>query len=101
MVVNLLFETSIMTLTTEAGVTVATNLPVQADTVNLPWNLEAGALIPTDWYDLYSIGWTAPVPLRGQYFVDQKTSERYQVFGNPQIFVDHLEVRCTHYPGGL
>ena len=99
MVVEMLVETALMTLTTEAGVTIKQNLPCQLDTVNIPWNMEIG-LIPTDWYDLFSIGWKTPVPARGQYFVDQATSARYQVFGNPATYNDHLEVRVTRYPGG-
>lgn len=100
MAVNMLFQTTTMTLTTEGGTTIQANLPCQLDTVNIPWNAEVQGLIPTDWYDLYSIGWTSPVPQRGQYFVDQTSGARYQVFGNPAAYVDHIEVRVTRYPGG-
>lgn len=100
MAVNMLFETASMRLTDEDGTTVAQHLPVQLDTVNVPWNAEVGGLVPTDWYDLFSIGWTAPVPQRGQYFVDEQTGARYQVFGNPAPYVDHIECRVTRYPGG-
>lgn len=95
-----LFETAIMTLINEDGTTVQANLSCQLDTVNLPWNAEVGGMIPTDWYDLYSLGWTSPVPARGQYFVDQATSERYQVFSTVFSGVGTLQMRVTRYPGG-
>lgn len=99
MVVNMLFETAIMTLEQASGTPIATNLPAQLDTVNIPWNMEVQGMIPTDWYDLYSIGWTSPVPQRGQYFVDQKTNTKYSVFGNVAVYTDHLEVRVSRYSG--
>lgn len=99
MAVNMLFETNIMTLQQANGTPIQANLPCQLDTTNIPWNMENQGLIPTDWYDLYSIGWTSPVPQRGQYFVDQRTGTKYSVFGNPAVYVDHLEVRISRYSG--
>jgi hypothetical protein len=78
-------------------------LPVQLDKVNTPWvsNVGGPITVPTDSYDLISIGWASPVPSRGQYFVDQTTHMRYQVFGVPDPpFFDHIECRVTRYPGG-
>lgn len=99
MAVNMLFQTTTMTLTQANGTPVQANLPCQLDTVNIPWNMEVQSTIPTDWYDLYSMGWTSPVPQRGQYFVDQATGTKYSVFGNVAVYVDHLEVRITRYGG--
>ncbi len=95
-----IFLTNLMTLTDEAGNMIQQHLPVQLDTVNIPWNAEANGMVPTDWYDLYSIGWTTPVPARGQYFVDEANGARYQIFGNPATYTDHIECRITRYPGG-
>lgn len=95
-----LFETSTMTLTSEDGTTIQADLPVQLDTVNVAWNADVGGLVPDDSYDLYSIGWTTPIPQRGQYFVDQQSGARYQVFSNPAPYLDHIECRVTRYPGG-
>ena len=92
-------STTYMRLTDSAGNVIAQNLLVQLDTVNIPWNLEAQSLVPTDWYDLFSVNWTSPVPARGYYFVDQSTGTKYSVFGLPAVYVDHLEVRVTKYSG--
>lgn len=101
MAVNLLFETAVMKLTDNLGNTVAggERLACQLDTVNIPLNMEAQGMIPTDWYDLYSIGWTSPVPTRSNYFVDLATGTQYSVFGNVAVYQDHLEVRLTRYTG--
>ncbi len=94
-----IFETSIMTLQHSDGTVVATGLACQLDTVNIPLNLEVQGMIPTDWYDLYSLGWVLPVPKRSDYFVDQATGTKYSVFGNPSVYFDHIEVRLTRYSG--
>ena len=92
-------STTYMNLTDAAGNVIKANLPVQLDTVNIPLNMEAQGLVPTDWYDLFSLNWTSPVPARGNYFVDQATGTKYSVFGLPAVYVDHLEVRVTKYSG--
>lgn len=94
------FQTALMTLINEDGTPVQANLPCQLDTANIPWNAEVSGFVPTDWYDLFSVNWTSPVPQRGQYFVDQATGFRYQVFSNPAPYIDHIECRVTRYPGG-
>lgn len=99
MAINMLFQTSTMTLTYPDGTPIATDLACQLDTVNIPWNMEVQSMIPTDWYDLFSVGWTSPVPQREQYFVDQTTGTKYSVFGNVAIYNDHLEVRVSRYSG--
>jgi hypothetical protein len=99
MAVNMLFETAVMTLKNENGTPIAQHLPVQVDTVNIPWNAEVSGLIPDDWFDIYTIGWTSPVPQRGQFLVDETSGTVYQVFGNPAPYVDHIEVRVTRYSG--
>lgn len=101
MAVNMLFETAVMKLTDNLGNTIegGENLACQIDTVNIPLNMEVGSLIPTDWLDVYSIGWTSPVPLRDQYLVDLSTGTKYSIFGNVAVYQDHLEVRVTRYTG--
>lgn len=99
MAINLLFTTNLMTLTHSDGTVAAQHLPCQLDTVNLPWNMEAGGLIPTDQYDLFSDGWTSPVPLRSDYFVDEVTGAKYQVFSEVFAGVGTLQMRVTKYSG--
>lgn len=99
MSINMPFLNAIMTLTGEQGNIIARDLLCQIDTVNLPWNMEAQGLVPTDWFDIYSRFWTEPVPVRGNYLVDQATEVKYQVFSVTAQYIDHLEVRCTRYSG--
>lgn len=99
MAISMLFETNIMTLQQADGTLIEAHLPCQLDTVSVQWNMEAQALIPTDWYDLYSVGWTTPAPQRGQYFVDETTGTKYSIFGNPAVYMDHIEVRIARYGG--
>jgi hypothetical protein len=99
MSMNLPFLSALMTLTSESGTTIATNLWCQVDTVNLPWNMEVQGLVPTDWFDIYSLNWTTPVPARGQYLVDQATGTKYQVFSVVAQYIDHIEIRTTRYSG--
>lgn len=87
-----------MTLTDIDGNEIARDLPVQVDSVNIPWNMEVGGLTPTDWFDIYSRFWITPIPNRGNYFVDQSDpTVKYQVFSSANVYIDHLEVRCTRY----
>lgn len=95
MAVNMLFQTAVMTLTDNGGNTIQANLACQIDVVNIPLNLEVEGNIPTDWFDVYSIGWTSPVPVRGNYFVDQSSGAKYSVFGRTAVYQDHLEVRVA------
>jgi hypothetical protein len=97
MSMNLPFLSAMMTLTDINGNEIAQNLPCQIDIVNLPWNMEVQGMIPTDWFDIYSRFWITPVPARGNYFVDQTTETKYQVFSVTAVYIDHLEVRCSRY----
>lgn len=99
MSINLPFLSSIMTLTNDAGATIADNLWCQIDVVNLPWNMEVQGMVPTDWFDIYSLNWTTPVPARGNYLVDKSTGTKYQVFSVTAQYIDHIETRCTRYSG--
>lgn len=98
------FQTHTMTLKHSDEGIVQAGLAVQLDTVNIPLNLEVGGLVATDWYDLYSIGWTIPVPLRSDYFVVElpvgEAGQKYSVFGNPKgRYTDHIEVRLSRSLG--
>lgn len=99
MSVSLIFQNATMTLMKSSGEIIAQHLDCQLDTVNIAWNMEVNTTIPTDWYDLYSLGWTTPVPARSDYFVDESTGEKYSVFGNPAVYFDHLEARISRYSG--
>jgi len=76
MSINEPFLNAIMTLTDIDGNVIATDLPTQVDTVNMPWNMEVQGMVPTDWFDVYSRYWIDPVPARGNYFVDQNSKEQ-------------------------
>lgn len=99
------FITNTMTLTDESGNLKAANLLCQLDTVNLPWNAEVQGLIPDDWYDLYSIGWSSPIPVRGDFFVVASASPvdtvgtKYQVFSTIYAGPDTVQLRVTRYSG--
>lgn len=98
MVMNL-FQTATMTLQRN-GSPIATDLPVQLDVVNIPIDLMVSGNVPVDLYDLYSLGWTSPIPLRSDYFVDQVTGVKYSVYGNPGVYFDHVECRISRYAEG-
>lgn len=91
--------TTYMTLTDSSGTVIAQHLPCQLDIFNYPWNMETQGMIPTDWYDLFSLNWTTPAPTRSNYFVDEATGVKYSVFSVIAAYVDHLEVRVTKYSG--
>lgn len=97
------FITHTMELTDESGNLKAQNLLCQLDNVNLPWNAEVQGLTPTDWYDLYSIGWSNPVPVRGDYFVvttetpTDPVGTKYQMFSTLFAGPDTIQVRVTRY----
>ncbi len=93
------FATNTMTLTDSSGNVRASGLLCQLDTVNLPWNLEAQSLVPTDWFDLYSIGWISPLPNRGDYFVDQTSGTKYSMFSTVFVGPDTVQVRVSKYSG--
>lgn len=99
------FITNTMMLTAENGDLKAQNLLVQLDTFNLPWNAETQGLTPTDWYDLYSIGWSSPIPVRGDYFVVTVASPvdaigtKYQVFSTIYAGPDTVQLRVSRYSG--
>ena len=97
MAVNMLFQTATMKLTDNLGNTIAggERLACQLDTFNIPIMLEVQGAIPVDYFDVYSIGWTSPVPQRGQYLVDLNTGAQYSVYGRTAVYQDHLEVRVS------
>lgn len=99
------FITNTMMLTDESGNLKAQNLLVQLDRVNLLWNAEVTGLVPDDWYDLYSIGWSSPVPVRGDFFVVTVASPidtvgtKYQMFSTVFEGPDTLQLRVVRYSG--
>jgi len=99
------FVTHTMMLTDSAGNLRAQHLNCQVDNVNLPWNLESQGLTPTDWFDVYSIGWAMPIPDRTDYFVvevDTPTDPagtKFSVFSTIFAGPDTVQVRVTRYSG--
>ena len=101
MAVNLLFQTATMKLTDNAGNLIQDNLACQVDNVSIPWQMGGDMnQVVFDRYTIYSIGWTNPVPARGNIFVDKTTGAQYNVEGNPAPYQDHLEVQVTLLPAG-
>lgn len=94
-----IFQNSLMTLQHSNGTEVAQHLPCQVDTVNLPWNIEAQGMIPTDWFDVFSIGWTSPVPQRSDYLIDEATGAKYSVFSTVFAGVNTLQFRVSKPSG--
>lgn len=95
------FATHMMRLQHADGTVFAENLFCQLDTFNLPYNAEASTYSPvyTDWYDLYSIGWVEPLPVRSDYFVDQATGTKYSMFSTVFVGPDTVQLRITKYSG--
>lgn len=94
-----IFSTNSMTLQHADGTVLATGKPCQLDPVNLPWMMEGQGMIPVDSYDLYTIGWTTPAPIRGDYFVDEATGTKYSVFSTIFTTQTSLQLRVTKYSG--
>lgn len=94
-----IFQTNVMTLKQSNGTVRAQHLRCQLDTVNLPWNMEVGGLIPTDWFDVFALGWTSPVPARGDYLVDEGTNTAYSVFSTIFQGENTLQFRVTKHSG--
>lgn len=98
-----IFTTNTMTLLRgplSGGNVLARHLPCHLKPINTDWILAAGGTIPEDSYDLYSQGWTQPLPQRGDFFVDETTNIPYQVFGNPMPYTAHVKARVARYGNG-
>lgn len=99
------FITHTMTLTDSQGNPRASHLLCQLDRVNLPLNLEVQGLTPTDWFDLYSVGWSSPIPNRSDYFVVEKDTPtdpagtKFSMFSTIFAGPDTVQVRVTKYSG--
>lgn len=93
------FATHVMSLAHSDGTIYAQNLFCQLDTVNLLYNMGTSDPIPTDWYDLYSIGWTTPLPIRSDYFIDQATNVKYSMFSTIFVGPDTIQLRISKYSG--
>jgi hypothetical protein len=99
------FITNTMALTSESGTPIASGLLCQLDNVNLSWNAEQQGLEPTDWWDLYSVGWSSPIPARGDYFVvtvaspTDSVGTKYQMFSTLYAGPDTLQLRVVRYSG--
>ena len=92
-------EIAYMTLKRTGVGTLASDLPMQIDTMSIPIELLGRADIPVDLYDLYSLGWDTPTPQRSDYLTDQASGITYQVYGNPYIADGTVQLRATKYLG--
>ena len=94
------FINATMTLTRSNGTIVQQHLPVTLDPVNLPWNMEVGGTIAVDIFDCETVGWATPVPLRSDYFVDEKTGARYSMFTTVFTGINSLQFQVSKPSGG-
>jgi hypothetical protein len=94
-----IFQTAMMTLKQSDGTVVQTNLPVQMDVANLPWNVEVQGAVAVDIYDVVTQGWTTPVPERSDYLVDQATGIRYSMFSTVFTALTCLQFQVSKYSG--
>ena len=92
------FATHVVSVEHANGTVVATGLPVQLDPVNLPIELQASGMVPTDTYDCETIGWMSPVPARTDYLVDQN-GVKYSMFSTVFSGINSLQFRVTKYTG--
>lgn len=95
------FQTYRMKLTDDAGTLLGQNLVCVLDPVNLPPNIAQD--IPYDLFDLYSDNWpaTVPLPVRGNYFIDQAGGTQFGVIGRARPYPDHIETRVSLPLGSL
>jgi hypothetical protein len=91
--------THYMTLQQENDTVIQQHLPCRLDPANIPWNMEVGGLVPTDWFDLRVLNRVQPLPVRGDYFVDEATNTKYQVFGDVVAYVNRIQCRVSRYSG--
>jgi hypothetical protein len=92
-------RTHYMTLQHIDGTVVQQHLPCRMDPANIPWNLEVESTIPTDWFDLRVLNRIQPVPVRGDYFVDELSGTKYSVFGQVTVYVNRIKCRVSKYGG--
>lgn len=96
MAIELPFQTpTLFTLTDQAGNVIQPNLLCVLEPVNLPPNLAED--IPYDLFDLYSDNWPpqVPLPVRGNYFINQASGSQYGVVGRCRPYIDHIETRVS------
>lgn len=79
------FATHMITIKHSDGTVVNPQpLPVTLDPVTLDnWNMQAQNTIPVDLFDVETVGWSTPIPLRSDYLIDQDGA-KYSIY--TQIF---------------
>lgn len=90
-----LFNPMMVTLKHANGTVVKADLPVHMDNVNLPMELQAQSTIPVDVYEVFTMGWMEPVPIRSDYLVDQATQAKYSMFSTVFTGHDGLQFRAS------
>ena len=92
------FPTHRVTIEQSDGTVLASNLPVQMDPSNSDWLMQAQGMIPTDTYDVETIGWATPIPTRSNYLVDQNGT-KYSLFSTVFQGYNSLQFQVTKYSG--
>lgn len=88
-----------ITLKHSNGTIVQADLVVQMDPVNLPLQMQVQGDIPVDIYQVVTIGWLTPVPLRSDYIVDQADNVQYSMFSTVFPGHDGLQFQVSKYSG--
>jgi len=88
-----------ITLKHADGTVVKADLPVHLDNVNLPLELQVQGGVPVDIYEVFTLGWMAPIPDRTDYLVDQATNTKYSMFSTVFPGHDGLQFRVSKYSG--
>ncbi len=94
-----IFQTTVITLKHADGEIVAQHLPIQLETVNLDWQMQVQGMIPVDVFDVFTIGWTTPQPIRTDYLVDEATGTKYSMFSTVFVATTTLQFRVSRYSG--
>lgn len=83
------------------GQIIASHLPCRMDPVNIPLELMGQRNIPADLWDLRVLNRMTPLPVRGDYFIDEADGvTAYAVYGHVDAKVNRVSCRVTR-PAGV
>lgn len=78
------------------GQITAQHLPVRLDPVNIPIEMQVQGLIPVDLWDARILNRTTPLPIRGDYLIDEADgTTKYSVWGHVYAYVNRVQFRVS------
>lgn len=80
------------------GQIIASHLPCRLDPANVPIELQAQGLIPVDLWDARILNRTTPLPVRGDYLIDEADptgATKYRVYGHVHAYTNRIQMRIT------